>query len=159
MKPLFLGLLFSVIGLKASAQLTKADIVGTYHITKVTNSGEVIFVGTSLQNCITHALGNLKTKVKDYTAQDSIMIVDIATNMYNSAQSDFIEPLADGKANGMENGEKAENASWEFNEPKQEFILIEASGKRTIWKASLVNNMVTLTIDDNGTTQVEMTKQ
>ena len=87
------------------------------------------------------------------------MIVDIATNMYNSAQSDFIEPLADGKANGMENGEKAENASWEFNEPKQEFILIEASGKRTIWKASLVNNMVTLTIDDNGTTQVEMTKQ
>lgn len=140
MKYLF-ALLFSITSiLSFSQKLTKADIVGTYHMESASEGGLKLFLSNDPSVTQNLALKKLATEKPDFTPEDSILAISKANFTYNMSKNLTIEFNQSGEVFNRTNDSLLSTNKWIFDYLKQ-IVLI---GGTDDFVPTKQNNKITL---------------
>lgn len=155
-----LSLLALAIALNVGAQkITKADIVGVYHIIRVTENGEDIVYAPTENDAINFSVARMQAELQAYTLEDSAKAVFEGKMLFSMIRETSFEFTANGDAIAITGDSEPDIIKWEYDADKQVVALISPNGKTDIIQTKLVDGKVVLTrVEPTDNSSVEMRK-
>lgn len=163
----YLVFLLAAIGCTsiANAQgLTRNDMVGTYHITSITQSGITVYANQKADSAVYQNMQKLRKDKPKYTADDSLKIT-VQVNMIQPMVDDFSKNTFDFRNDDtlvVYSGKKVEDmVRWAFDDKKQ-VLVTNDKGKIEEFPAVLRDKKATISFTSKDYNDVpftlEMTK-
>jgi hypothetical protein len=154
------SLMAIAFALNLNAQkIAKADIVGVYHIFRVTENGVDVVYAPTENDAINFSVAKMRAELQAYTPEDSAKAVFEGKMVYSMMHQTSFEFTANGDAIATAGDGAPDVIKWEFDADKQAINLISPDGKVDVIQAKLVDGKVVLTrIEPTDNSSVEMRK-